>query len=472
MQKSVLREVVLSLSDKEVRELGKWLASPAHNHRDDAIRLFDFLAKQGGAKASSKEDAWKAIFPGEPYDDAFMRQVMYFLLKAIEDYFIFKEYKSETTRPMLSLASLYRRRQLDKPFRQTIEAARKDLANLPLRNSEYHLDKFYLEQERYYYLAATNPMGEINLQDVSDELDMAYVANKLRLACRMLSHQSVNKTAKYDIGLLEPVLQIVEQGKMLNEPGVAVYYYGFKALTDGNNTSHFEHLARILHQHGSAFPAGELKELYLLSINYCTGRINMGQEEFFQIVFNLYKEGFGQLIIISSTDNLSKFMFSNAVYSAVKIKNFEWAENFITQFGDRLEEKHRHSTVQFNLSRLYYERGDYHKAQILLREFEYDDMLLNAVAKTMLLKIYYKLGEYDALESLIEAMRSFLQRKAALSPTHKIIFKNTIYLMKKLVNLNHYSKVQVEKFRQAVIDTNPMQKQEKEWFLQQIERNR
>lgn len=288
----------------------------------------------------------------------------------------------------------------------------------------------------------------------------------------MLSHQSVNKTAKYDIGLLEPVLQIVEQGKMLNEPGVAVYYYGFKALTDGNNTSHFEHLARILHQHGSAFPAGELKELYLLSINYCTGRINMGQEEFFQIVFNLYKEGFGQLIIISSTDNLSKFMFSNAVYSAVKIKNFEWAENFITQFGDRLEEKHRHSTVQFNLSRLYYERGDYHKAQILLREFEYDDMLLNAVAKTMLLKIYYKLGEYDALESLIEAIRSFLQRKAALSPTHKIIFKNTIYLMKKLVNLNHYSKVQVEKFRQAVIDTNPMQKQEKEWFLQQIERNR
>lgn len=472
MQKSVLKEVVLSLSDKEVRELGKWLASPAHNHREDAIRLFEFLVKQGGAKSASKEEAWKVVFPGEPYDDAFMRQVMYFLLKAIEDYFIFKEYKSETTRPMLSLASLYRRRQLDKPFRQTIESARKELNNLPLRNSEYHLDKFYLEQERYYYMAVTNPMGEINLQDVSDELDMAYVANKLRLACRMLSHQSVNKTAKYDIGLLEPVLQTVEQGKMLNEPGVAVYYYGFKALTERDKVEHFEHLTRILNQDGKAFPAGELKELYHLAINYCTSRINMGQEAFFQRQYELYRIGFDQGFLLDTNTNISRYMFTGAVYAAIKTKNYEWAEHYITRFNERLEEKHRHSTVQFNLSRVYYERGDYDKAQILLREFEYDDMLFNAIAKTMLLKIYYKLGEYDALESLIEAMRSFLQRKAALSPTHKIIFKNTIYLMKKLVNLNHYSKVQVEKFRQAVIDTNPMQKQEKEWFLQQIERNR
>lgn len=470
MQKSVLKEVTSALTDKEIRELNKWLNSPAHNHREDAVQLFEYLVRKKEVSEYRKEDAWKAIFPDQPYDDAFMRQVMYFLLKAIEDYFIFKEYKSEPTRPMLSLASLYRRRRLDKPFRQTIESARRELTRLPLRNSEYHLDKFYLEQERYYYLAITNPMGAINLQDVSDELDMAYVANKLRLACRMLSHQSVNKTARYDIGLLDAVLEAAEARNMLSEPGVAVYYYGFKALTDRENISHFEHLVHILHQYRAAFPSGELKELYHLALNYCTARINAGQEIFFGRQYELYRIGFDEAILLDDNAYLSRYMFTGAVYAAIKQRDFDWAGSFIERFQDRLEEKHRKSTVQFNLSRLYYERGDYNKAQTLLREFEYDDMLLNALAKTMLLKIYYKLGEYDALESLIESMRSFLQRKATLSATHKIIFKNTIYLMKKLVHLNQYSKAQVDKFRMAVMETNPMQRQEKEWFLQQIER--
>ena len=90
----------------------------------------------------------------------------------------------------------------------------------------------------------------------------------------------------------------------------------------------------------------------------------------------------------------------------------------------------------------------------------------------MLLKIYYILGEYDALESLIEAMRSFVQRKEALSTAHKALVKNIIQLMKKLLHLNPYSKTQVEKFRAAVKEANPIQEQERMWFLQQIEKNK
>ena len=466
MRKSVLVEVVKALSDKEIRELNKWRLSPAHNHREDAVLLFTFLAKNKGVE--DKSLMWKAMFPSKPFDDAYLRQVMYFLFKAIEDYFIFREYKKESIRPALSLASLYRRRGLDKPFRQTIEEAKRKLDSSAWRNSEYHQDKFYLEQEQYFYLAEIKRTGELNLQEVSDELDMAYVANKLRLACRMISHQTVNKKAEYQIGLLEPILQAVEQGNMLQEIGVAVYYYGFKALTQRTDDQSFEQLASILQEHGKSFPTAELKELYLLAINYCISRINAGEERFFARAFELYRTGFGQFILVDNEGNVSKFMFTNSVYCAIKTKNFDWAEAFIKIFSERLEEKQRHSTVQFNLSRLYYEKGDYHKAQTLLRDFDYDDMLLNAVAKTMLLKIYYKLGELDALESLIEAMRSFLQRKEALSSNHKIVFKNTILLMKKLLHLNKYSKTQVEKFRKAVMETNPIQEQERSWFLQQI----
>ncbi|MEY3239872.1 MAG: hypothetical protein RIR11_1310 [Bacteroidota bacterium] len=466
MQKSVLSEVILSLSDKEIRELNKWLNSPAHNHREDAVDLFDFLIKS--KNLPEKEVIWKAIFPKEPFDDAFLRQVMYFLLKAIEDYLVFKEYKKEPVRPVLSLASIYRRRHLDKPYRQALETAKRKLTETPFRNSEYHFDKFNVEQEQYFYSAAAKSVGDMNLQLVSNELDMAFVANKLRIACRMLSHQAIDKKATYDIGLLEPMLKMVEEKSMLDEVGVAVYYYGYRAITDRNEPAHFENLTRILNEHSASFPKPELRELYLLSINYCVSRINIGQEIFFSKAFDLYRKGFDLEVLVDEQDIVSKFIFTNTVYSAIKTKNYEWAESFIEKFSSRLEDKHRHSTVQFNLSRLYYERNDYDKAQILLREFEYDDMLMNVVAKIMLLKIYYKTGEYDALESLIEAVRSYLQRKEVMSQSYKNVFKNIIMLMKKLLHLNTYSKPQVEKFRKAVMETNPIQEQEREWFLQQI----
>jgi hypothetical protein len=97
MQKSVLVEIVTSLQKKETREVSKWLRSPAHNQRKDVIDLFDYMIKYATdfSEAYQKERAWKAIYPNQAYDDAYMRQVMYFLLKAIEEYLVFTDFMND-----------------------------------------------------------------------------------------------------------------------------------------------------------------------------------------------------------------------------------------------------------------------------------------------------------------------------------------------------------------------------------------
>jgi hypothetical protein len=94
-------------------------------------------------------------------------------------------------------------------------------------------------------------------------------------------------------------------------------------------------------------------------------------------------------------------------------------------------------------------------------------MLQNIVAKTMLLKIYYEQDELDAFESLLESLRIYLQRKEALDPTRKAAYKNMISLMKKMLHLNVFSKAQREKFRELVLQTNPLA--EREWLLKQVD---
>jgi lipopolysaccharide biosynthesis regulator YciM len=165
---------------------------------------------------------------------------------------------------------------------------------------------------------------------------------------------------------------------------------------------------------------------------------------------------------------ISRYAFGNAVAFALKIGDFEWAEQFIQKFQHHLEEKERNSIVHFNQSRIYFEKGDYNQAQQLLMQFDYDDMLFNPIAKTMLLKIYFETDEYDAFESLLESLRTYLQRKEAMDATRKASYKNMISLMKKLLQLNIFSRTQKETFRELVLKTNPLA--ERDWFLKQLDR--
>jgi hypothetical protein len=469
MKKSVLLDIIRVLGKKEIREINKWLVSPAHNQRQDVVKLFDCLIENLTKEDVSleKENVWKSIFPKEPYDDARMRQSMYFLLQSLEEYLAYSEMIKNPVHIQTILLEVYRRKKLEKPFKMTMEAARKHQNNSQFNDVDYLKAQHTLEKEQYLHLVGQNWNMELNLQETSSSLDIAYISDKLRLSCRMFAHQFIYKKINYDYGMLLSVFEFIEKNNLLEIPAVAVYYYGFKAINDQQNEEHYNNLEELILKHSQIFPESEFRELLLISINYCIGRMNAGIESYIARSFNLYKIGFENGILIEN-GIISKMSFGNAVSIALKLKEYEWAINFVEQFQSYVEEKHRKSMVHFNLSRIHFEKGDYNKAQRLLTQFEYDDILLNIIAKTMLLKIYYEQDELDAFESLLESMRTYLQRKEALDTNRKTSYKNMISLMKKLLHLNPYSKVQVEKMRELIMSTNPLM--ERDWLLRQLKK--
>lgn len=469
MQKSVLLEIIRSLDKKEIRELNKWLQSPAHNQRQDVVKLFEFLVKNlpNGDESAEKTRAWKYVFPGQPFDDAYLRQVMYFLLKAIEDYLVFAELSKNHVDHQLILTRIYRKRKLEKPFNQAQREGLKMLEDQPLRNDTYYLNTFFFAQVEYEHRMAISQNGPVNLQETADALEKWFVEERLRISKDMIAHHQIFQKIHYDHGLLDETLGYAEKKGMLNEPAIAVYYYAYKAFTNPTEEAYFENFEKLIQSHSSRFQASEIRTLYLAALNYCVPKVNQGRQDFYRKAYELYKKGVETGILMENGE-LSRYTFLNTVSSALKVSEFEWAELFIHQFKDFLEEKHRSGTANFSLSRLYFEKGEYAKAQHFLTQFEYDDMLQNIVAKTMLLKIYFETDEYDAFESLLESLRTYLQRKEALDSTRKASYKNMISLMKKLLQLNIYSKVQREVFRELVAKTNPLA--ERDWFLRQLDR--
>jgi hypothetical protein len=90
----------------------------------------------------------------------------------------------------------------------------------------------------------------------------------------------------------------------------------------------------------------------------------------------------------------------------------------------------------------------------LLAQLDYDDYLITLSSKTMLLKMYYELDEYNTLDSLLGSMNTYLQ--------------HIIHFTKKLLRTTPYGREQKEKLRQELEAANPLT--ERKWLLEQLDK--
>lgn len=468
MHRSRLISILRTFDRKEWRKLHKWLQSPAHNQREDVRRLAGFLADRAPFDEQTpldKREVWAHLFPDEPYDDGHMRQVMHFLLKAVEEMLLHHEQNADRVRALTTLAGVFRKRGLDKAFEATMKQVRKLHAKQAWRNELYFRNQYLIEQEQYSYLSGFKRL-HLNLQEMSDALDLTYIVDKLRQSCLMLAHQTVYQIG-YQIGLLEAVLRHVEQQQLLRHPAIAIYYHIYHTLAEREEERHFYNLREQIRQHHDKFPQAEMRDIYLFAINYCIGRINAGKEPFIREAFELYRSGLEQGILIEMR-GISSWTFRNVVTNGVYLGEFEWVARFIDEYQGLLEPKFRESTVLYCRAQLHFAQKDYSAAMRLLAQTDFDDILTNLRAKTMLLRMYYEEGEFEALDSLLDSMRTYMQRKKVMG-YHRANFKNFIRLTRKLVRLNPYNKQKKEALRREVEAAQPMTLAEKQWLIQQID---
>jgi tetratricopeptide (TPR) repeat protein len=219
-----------------------------------------------------------------------------------------------------------------------------------------------------------------------------------------------------------------------------------------------------LFENEQLFQAEELRDLYLLAINYCIRRLNQGEMQYAKEGLDWYKRGLASGGLL--TDGvLSRFTYRNIVAMGLKVGDFEWVQSFIYEYKSLLEKQHRESMFTFNLAKLAYHRKQYQEALNLLRKAKYKDLLLNLAAKTLLLKTYYELEEWDMLESHLEAMQNYLRRKKVMG-YHQTNYKNLIHYTKKLVSVSPYNKTAKEDLEKRLDNEEILT--EKEWLLEQL----
>lgn len=461
MQNALLTALLGTLEKKEQRDFRKFLASPFFNLRQDVALLFELLIKclNEGHALPDKQPIFHLLYGADqPFDDHRVRMAMSMLLKLVEQFLVVNELLADEVKAKAKLAEVYRKRNLPKHFERAVREATELNEKNPYRNDGFFSDSFALQLEQFRFASVGNRSAAHNLQAITDDLDIAYFARKLRQACLMLSHQAVYKTA-YRFGMLDPLLHQVAHEPVLQVPAVMVYYYCYLALTRPDQPEHFHQLKKLLVEECAKFPPQEIADLYLLAINFCIKRYNEGDRQHLADEFDLYKQGFKHAYLLQN-GVLSRFTFRNAITLGLVMGDFDWVERFIHEFKGKLEPRHRESMLSFNLARLAYARQHYAQALQLLQKSEYDDLLLNLAAKTVMLKVYFETHEHDALESHLSAMQRFIHRKKIMG-YHRENYLNTIHFTRKLMEA--VDKTAMEALGEEIAATKSVA--EREWLL-------
>jgi hypothetical protein len=466
---------LLCLSIYELNSFSKYVHSPYFNVNQNITQFYSILEtaiKKETIDDLQPKEIWAQIYLSTPYNNQKFLKLNTDLLTLLENFLAQKEFDhAETLRSNFKLEGA-RKRNAVKLYSSIVGDLERLQKNEINQSVDFYLNKYLIERNLFNLKTENEKKNEkieisteLNIKDISDQFDYYYVAEKLRQYCTLLSWQ---KMYKIDIQLdnVEFAMHLAETPKYNQIPAILTYLTMIKTFLDENNVENYYLLRKILKTHLNIFPIDEQREIYSTILSYCINKINKNQQEFFKETFEVYKDGLLTEILLDKKD-LSVTTYRNIAVAALRVEEYDWTENFIMEYAKFVDEKYRSNAVEFSLARLEFYRCNFGKVIEHLYKVTYEDVWYNLGSKTLLIAAYYELEELDALESLLQAFKMFINREKSLTNDRKETYLRLIKYTTQLIKIHPKDKPKLEKLKIEINETKGVVS--KPWLLDKVE---
>ena len=264
---------------------------------------------------------------------------------------------------------------------------------------------------------------------------------------------------------LAEVLQHLQHANY-EEPLIQLYHSALLTLTEPANEQHFDNLKSLLYQHQEMLPRHALQTLHTQARNYAIRKGNSGREsDYFPVLLELYELGLERGLLLNSEGHMSAGVYKNMVGLGLYLSLFDWVETCINRYTELLPEAEREGMESFNRAKLQFARGDYKSVVSLLNAVDYSNLFLRMDARVLLLKTWYELEDWDALESLLDSFKQLLARNKQLS-YHRENYRNILSLLQAILRLDKTNAGKVNALQQRIEETKVLT--EKRWLLSKL----
>ncbi len=437
MTDSKLVSTLLTLSVYELNQLQKFVNSPYFNANQNIINFYEILykyIKKGQELTDWKSTIYESIFK-EDYNDEKFRKLSTDLLKLVEEYLIYAAFEANKMNKTTYLLEALRNRKIEKLYRTSIKNAQKLSERQYERSSSFYFFNYQVEKLIFDITEFDfKRTVKTNIEVISENLDIFYMAEKLKFYIDMLSRKQF-ATHQYNMLFMDEILSHIEKNDFSKYPNINVYYQILQTQLKPNDTIHFFELKKLIRNHINTFTVTEGTQILGSAMNYCVGQINLNNPQFLQEFYDIMKEYLDEEYFYTD-GKLNPFVFKNIIVTGLRLKEYDFVENFIFSYKDKLPEDFQENAISYNLAQLYFYKKDYPKVLQNLTNLEYNDISYNLGARSILVATYYEMDEYDPLQSAISSFNVYLSRAKGTIPDRRR--KSYMQYLKYVKNISNH----------------------------------
>ncbi len=470
MTDSKIYNVLTHFDKVEQNRLRKYIRSPYFNVNETLMTFYDVLSEHinanGKAGELTKEQIWRHLYEKDTFNDVRFRKLSSDLLKLVEGFLAQQIYDENNLQHTIFLLEAINKKKIDRLYKGVTRQALlwSDVSNQ--KPASYYYNQFEIQKKMYdLNEAELKRFEKSNVEEIINNLDYFYLAEKLKWYINVLSRQNL-VSHEYKLLFIDEIISHMEKYSYENVPLIKIYYLIFLTQT-ANNEEHYFSLKDLLSKYWMTLPLKDAEEAYTTMFSYCIKKMNQGNAEFYREFLNLSKDLLKTDILLARGE-LNPWYFRNAVMTSLRLNEYEWAEQFINDFENKLPPDFRKNAVSYNRALVYFYQKKYDKVIPLLQSVEYDDLVYNLSSKSILLAVYYELDADEALSSLMESFKTFLNRHKEISDVQRILYMNLMKYIKKILKLIPGDQKEIAKIKQEMEDDKKVGIASMKWVYEKL----
>jgi len=478
---SLLVDLLKSFTEKELSAFGKFIESSYFNEDQKLIHLLKKLKRYAlGVDKFAPELQFKVYeetYCDQPLNETeltkkqyvFLNNQQHKLLRLAEQFIMIEKFKTtDNIKSEFLYQPLIDKNQIHL-YQRHLKSDMKALEGKSKRGINYYSAQ-YKFQDAILYASIKN--GEIAKKDNYDllqhHLNINYILEKLKYHLAQLTFKNLYKNRAYKFSTLSEISALLEIPEYNNIPLIKIYSDSIK-LVETQNDESFNNLLETITINKDILTPLFLRVFYFNLANYCSSQLKKGKVEYYQKLFEIYKDMHQNNLFVMQNFINSNFL-KNVITVSCAVKQYEWANDILLQYKKFVQFKIRESIFSYNSGVIEFNQHKYTSAQEWFLKVERINDTYEIDLRIFMLQCIFEVEQdyNDATKQSFESTKQFFKRNSTLSSINKKSYLNFINTFINLYKFKHNTtKLNFEKIKNKLDQLEVVHR--KKWLLEKIE---
>ena len=429
MAESNVFTVIRSFSENEIKSFRKFLDSPYFLKSEKLLKLFDILAGEAGDELCPviREKIYSEINPGMTYRDSTIRNLISELNKQLNEFMMIENFRNSGLNKKKHLIAERQKKNLPSIDYHEVE----EFDTTKGTDYGYFLNKHFLESYNYNFSATSGKITklkniETELLQLENSLKYLHLFYLSQISQFLMTILILQRT--YDIKELPRIINKLSQEiseekiKQLITPDDEYYYVVELYLTmidmyrNLGESKYYYKYKECFYKYAFRVSADECSMHISNLSSYCTGKASEGIEEFdnefFELIELTIKNKYYQN---SNTEHLPHEYFRNFLLHGVRLKKFDWVNDFIHENYMKVHPADRENMKQLGFAYLNFNTAKYDEALGNINRISPDFFAFKLDIKNLTVQIFYELGYFEDALVQIKSYKEYLRKDKLLN---------------------------------------------------------